>query len=194
MPRLLAIAGPNGSGKSVITARIELVGKYVNADDIKRQLGCSDLDAAKTAEATREYLLKNKEDFSFETVLSTMRNIDLMRRAKESGFYVACIYILTKSPDINVERVKNRAKNGGHDVSEEKIRTRFIRSVRLIPRLFEICDELYIYDNSVNTPAGSGYLLAEYKKGLPILFPNSIWSIEMISSLIRGEYADEYLS
>ena len=93
-------AGPNGSGKSTITERIRIIGKYVNADEIKRQLDCSDLESAVVAEATREYLLKNKKDFTFETVLSTPRNIDLMERAKVAGYQVVCIYILTKNPEI----------------------------------------------------------------------------------------------
>ncbi|MBR3991416.1 MAG: zeta toxin family protein, partial [Clostridia bacterium] len=126
MPRLLVFAGPNGSGKSTITERIRIIGKYVNADEIKRQLDCSDLESAVVAEATREYLLKNKKDFTFETVLSTSRNIDLMERAKAAGYQVVCIYILTKNPEINISRVRNRVKNGGHDVPDEKIRERFI--------------------------------------------------------------------
>ena len=85
MPRLLVFAGPNGSGKSTITERIKTVGKYINADEIKKQLDCSDIEAAEIAEVTREYLVKNKEDFTFETVLSTPRNIDLMKRARDAG-------------------------------------------------------------------------------------------------------------
>ena len=194
MPRLLVFAGPNGSGKSTITERIRIIGKYVNADEIKRQLDCSDLESAVVAEATREYLLKNKKDFTFETVLSTPRNIDLMERAKVAGYQVVCIYILTKNPEINISRVRNRVKNGGHDVPDEKIRERFIRALRLFPKLFAICDELYVFDNSIDTPAGSGNLIAEWKWNRISVFPNEIWDTAMITSLIGGDYPDNYLN
>ena len=83
MPKLLVFAGPNGSGKTTITSHIQCFGQYVNADDIKADLGCTDLEAAQIADRTREYLLENMMDFTFETVMSTDRNLNLLRRAKE---------------------------------------------------------------------------------------------------------------
>ncbi len=193
MPRLLVFAGPNGSGKSTVTEKVKTVGKYVNADEIKKQLDCSDLEAAKIAEATREYLLKNREDFTFETILSTPRNIELMARAKDVGYQVVCVYILTKDPEINISRVWNRVKAGGHGVPNEKIRERFIRALRLFPKLFAVCDELYVFDNSVDTPAGSGALIVEWKESKISVFPNDVWDTAMITSLIGGDYPDDYL-
>lgn len=193
MPRLLVFAGPNGSGKSTVTEKVKTVGKYVNADEIKKQLDCSDSEAAKIAEATREYLVKNKEDFTFETVLSTPRNIELMVRAKDVGYQVVCVYILTKDPEINISRVKNRVKAGGHGVPNEKIRERFIRALRLFPKLFAVCDELYVFDNSVETPAGAGALIVEWKESKISVFPNDVWDTAMITSLIGGDYPDDYL-
>jgi predicted ABC-type ATPase len=59
-PVVLAFAGPNGSGKSTITSGVPVVGVYVNADDIKKQFGVSDMDAAKLAEAQRRALLERR--------------------------------------------------------------------------------------------------------------------------------------
>ena len=50
-PQLLVFAGPNGSGKSTVTKGLPIVGLYVNADEIKRQSGCTDLEAAQEAES-----------------------------------------------------------------------------------------------------------------------------------------------
>ena len=85
-PCLLVFAGPNGSGKSTITRNIPLCGLYVNADEIKRISGCTDLEAAQEAEQLREALLASGKDFTFETVLSTDRNLNLLERAKEKGY------------------------------------------------------------------------------------------------------------
>lgn len=193
MPRLLVLAGPNGSGKSTVTEKIGIVGKYVNADEIKRKLGCSDLEAAETAEKTREYLLENNEDFTFETVLSTPRNIDLMKRAKEIGYQVVCIYVLTCDPDINVKRVNFRVSKGGHGVPLDKVRERYYRALRLFPDLFAVCDELYVFDNSIDSSEGAPSLILEWKNNRISVFENEVWSSEMITGLICGDYPDKYL-
>lgn len=54
---------------------------YINADEIKKSLKCSDLEAAQIAEKQRESHLENLEEFCFETVLSTDRNLRLLKRA-----------------------------------------------------------------------------------------------------------------
>ena len=82
-PEVIVFAGPNGSGKSTITKMAKTVGVYINADDIKRSSFCSDLEAAQKAEALREQAIREKRDFTFETVLSTDRNLNLLRRAKD---------------------------------------------------------------------------------------------------------------
>ena len=53
-PRILVFAGPNGSGKSTVTSQVQVVGTYINADAIKADSGCTDLEAVQEAEALRE--------------------------------------------------------------------------------------------------------------------------------------------
>ena len=193
MPQLLVFAGPNGSGKSTVTEMIRIVGKYVNADEIKRKHNCSDIDAAKIAEYTRESLLANKENFTFETVLSTPRNLDLMRRAKENGYQIVCIYVLTNDPNINIYRVNRRVSKGGHGVPPDKIRERYKRALRLFPNLFPICDELYVFDNSKDSSEGTPSLIIEWKKNRISIFDNDVWNTEMITSLIGGDFPENHL-
>ena len=45
-PVLLVFAGPNGSGKSTVTRHLPMSGVYINADDIKKDYGLTDLNAA----------------------------------------------------------------------------------------------------------------------------------------------------
>ena len=122
LPEIIVFAGPNGSGKSTITRLAKIIEPYINADDIKRSTQCSDLEAAIKAESLREYAFANKMSFTFETVLSTDRNLNLLRRAKENGFFIRCFYILTADVNVNIARVKSRVENGGHDVPEDKIK------------------------------------------------------------------------
>lgn len=152
-PEIVVFAGPNGSGKSTITEMLRPVNMvYINADEIQKALGCSNMDAAKIAEQRREEQLKKKESFCFETVLSTDRNLKLLKRAKESGFFIRCYYVLTADPNINVARVNSRVSAGGHDVPVEKIKSRYDKALALVHELVPICDICHIYDNSLDAP------------------------------------------
>jgi len=179
-PFLLVFAGPNGSGKSTVAQSFPHPETYINADDIKAEHGLSDIEAAQQAETLRNQLLSKGADFSFETVLSTERNLFLMNRAKDAGYYIFCIYVLTSSPDINVARVRGRVAIGGHDVPEKKIRDRYYRALSLLPQVNLLCDELLLYDNS-RTP-----VLIYSKNGTTqSISPSALWSEEKIRVLLN---------
>lgn len=108
LPEIIIFAGPNGSGKTTITRMARTIGVYINADDIKRSSLCSDLEAAVKAEELREEMIEKGEDFTFETVLSTDRNLKLLKKAKEKGYFLRCIYVLTSDYKINIARVSMR--------------------------------------------------------------------------------------
>lgn len=147
-PEIIVFAGPNGSGKSTITSLAKIIEPYINADDIKRTTLCTDMEAAVTADKLRNKLIDNGESFTFETVLSTERNLLLLERAKENGYFIRCIYVLTANPAININRIKTRVANGGHFVPDEKVISRYYKALDLIPRLVEVCDVCHIYDNT----------------------------------------------
>lgn len=151
-PEIVVFAGPNGSGKSTFTALLKPPMDYINADEIKKILKCSDYEAAKLAEKQREEHLQNMEEFCFETVLSTNRNLNLLKRAKANGYFIRCYYILTADPMINVFRVKARVEVGGHDVPEDKIISRFDKALALVHEVVSVCDICHIYDNSEDRP------------------------------------------
>jgi len=179
-PLVLVFAGPNGSGKSTLTRLMPNCGVYINADVLKKEYSLTDIEAAQKAEAIRNKLLEKKVDFSFETVLSTERNLILLRRAKENGYEVQCIYILTCNPDINVARVKGRVLEGGHDVPEEKIRSRYVKSLKLLPQIIDVCDKILVYDNSIMP-----FLVFKKDEDGISYFPNIVWSLEKLKDLIK---------
>lgn len=86
-PEIVVFAGPNGSGKSTFTELLKPPIDYINADEIKKNMKCSDLEAAQIAEKQREEHLANMQEFCFETVMSTDRNLNLLKRAKEMGVF-----------------------------------------------------------------------------------------------------------
>jgi predicted ABC-type ATPase len=181
---LTVIAGPNGSGKSTITESIKIVGLYINADEIKRRSGCSDMEAAVEAERVREFCLANRTSFAFETVLSTHRNLDLIARAKAAGFFVDSYFILTADPELNVKRVRSRAAYGGHDVPSDKTRGRYARSLANIPELIGVSDRIRIVDNTYEP-----YVIFVRDREKEALSPNGYWSYDDIVCLVRGAEA-----
>lgn len=125
---------------------------YINADEIKKYLKCSDLEAAQLAEKQREEHLEQMQEFCFETVLSTERNLKLLKKARAKGYFIRCYYILTADSMINVWRVKARVESGGHNVPEDKVIARYDRALALVKDVIAICDICHIYDNSTDRP------------------------------------------
>lgn len=99
----------------------------------------------------REIMLEKKRRFSFETVFSHESNLDIMRRAAESGYKVYLYFVSTESPEINKYRVKLRVSQNGHDVPEELIVPRYYRSLNLLYEAAEIAYQCFFFDNSGET-------------------------------------------
>lgn len=177
-PTILVFAGPNGSGKSTITKYVEIIPPYINADDVKKSTQCSDLEAAIKAENLREDSLSKNENFTFETVLSTDRNLKLLKKAKTQGYFIKCIYVLTADPKINVVRVKSRFAAGGHNVPEEKILSRYSKALDLIPDLIEVCDIFHLYDNSLKA-----FRIFKKRKSEFFYEENQFWNFDKIKKL-----------
>ncbi len=108
----------------------------------------------------------------------------MLKLAKEKGYFIKCVYVLTINPKINVARVKTRASLGGHDVPQEKIISRYNKSLANIPKLLELCDILHVYDNSLRKIIR---IIRKHKEELA-MFPNDIWDEEKIIALMEGRF------
>jgi predicted ABC-type ATPase len=100
------------------------------------------------ADFLRRKLLKERRKFSFETVFSHPSKIGFMREALNAGYKVYLYFVSTESPEINVFRVKARQQKGGHDVLEDKIRSRYDRSMDFMFDASLVADKSYFFDNS----------------------------------------------
>ncbi|MBK5285043.1 MAG: hypothetical protein JJE25_06540 [Bacteroidia bacterium] len=104
--------------------------------------------AAIIAEFLREENLHSGNDFSIETVMSHTDKIDFIKKANDKGYHVYMYFICTDDVRVNVERVKTRVKEGGHSVPEDKIKTRYKRTLNLLNSALKICYKSYLFDNS----------------------------------------------
>jgi predicted ABC-type ATPase len=88
------------------------------------------------ADYLRQSLLKTNETFSFETVFSHPGKVSFIEKANKQGYRTYLYFVSTNSPEINIERIKQRVSQGGHDVPESKIRERYKRSLgNLLPAM-----------------------------------------------------------
>ena len=180
-PMVLLFAGPNGSGKTTVKEYFDIVGRYTNADDIVSSTDASNLEAAKRVDKMRYESISRLEDFTFESVFSSQYKIELLQRAKDKGYFIKCIFILTVNPKINISRVHARTAQGGHDVSAEKICSRYYKSLKNIKFLLKLCDILHVYDNSTDKPVR---IIRKHKEDISI-YPNNIWDEESILKLLE---------
>lgn len=178
-PMILVFAGPNGSGKSTITQFFDIIGEYTNADNIVAATGMSNKEAAEFVNKKRYAAIEEKRDFTFETVLSSHYNLDILKKAKENGYFIKCIFVLTVAPSVNVARVAARVASGGHGVDTDKIVSRYNKSLGNIKELLGICDIMHVYDNTFEPVR----IIRKHKTDISV-FPNELWSEDDIKKLL----------
>lgn len=160
MPRLRLIAGPNGSGKTTLTDRLRHnydvpLGQYINPDEIELTLKNHESNPLKRsklaqtiATGQREIWLEKKVSHSYESVMSHHSHLEYIKRANQLGFKSYLYYVCIAEPDINIDRVDERVKLGGHPVPTDKIRSRYTRSLSHLYDMALQCHRVYFFDNT----------------------------------------------
>lgn len=164
-PRLWIVAGPNGSGKSTLydSTLIEDFGRSVwiiNPDLLTQRIidqeglerRAANLQSVERIMVWLRASLQTHRTVGVETVLSTDKYRSLVEDAKALGFEVRLIYVMLRSPDLNVERVRLRVLSGGHDVPDDKVRSRYAGSLAQLPWFLAAADRAYVFDNSGASP------------------------------------------
>jgi predicted ABC-type ATPase len=151
-PIVIAIAGPNGAGKSTFFhAHLAAAGmRFVNADVIARELALGPYEAARVADAVRRELLSQGESFVFETVFSdpVSDKVAFLEAAGRRGHIVVLCYIGLADPEQSTQRVAMRVSQSGHDVPDDKLRSRFPRTLENLRSAIQRLPHVLVYDNS----------------------------------------------
>lgn len=164
-PALWIIAGPNGSGKSSAYGQasvdepmgsIWIINPDLLAKRIRDQGGvepvAANMAAVQRIETWLYAFIDTHQTIDVETVLSTDKFRKLVAHAKSRGFTVNLIYVYLDSVELNIERVRTRVRKGGHDVPEDRIRARRLRSFDQFGWFFTEADRVDVFDNSGATP------------------------------------------
>ena len=134
---------------------------YIDGEDYLHfsENGINSYSVAIVADFFKEQYLKHRISFSFETVFSHPAKIDILRRAQAAGFKTYMYFVATENPVINVNRIKERVALGGHDVPEEKTRSRYLRCMEQVRYALPYLNRAYFFDNSTQ----QSLYLAEYE-------------------------------
>lgn len=164
-PILWIVAGPNGSGKSSLYNRTDIEGWggsvwIINPDLLtakiveteKLPLEAANLAAVERIQTWLDASIDAYQTIGVETVLSSPKYRDLVVVARSRGFEVRMIYVVLASPELQLERIIERVSSGGHDVPENKVRARRLRSFEQLAWFAQHVDQLLIFDNSVGEP------------------------------------------
>lgn len=164
-PALWIIAGPNGSGKSSAYGMASVDEPFgsiwiINPDLLTKRISeqegldgyAANLASVQRIERWLYASIDAHQTIGVETVLSTPKYRTLVERAQARGFSINLIYVFLNSAELNVKRVRTRVRKGGHDVPEDKIRSRRLRSFQEFGWFFAHADRVDVYDNSGATP------------------------------------------
>ena len=151
-PIIIAIAGSNGAGKTTFyhTQQANTGLRFVNADDLAVELRIGPYEAAEVAGALRQALVAKRTSFVFETVLSDPvgEKVDFLSDTSSLGYTAVLIFIRIADVETSVERVSMRVAQGGHDVPDGKLQSRFDRTLKNLQRAIRRLPHVLVYDNS----------------------------------------------
>lgn len=156
-PIVVALAGSNGAGKSTFFhAHLADAGlRFINADNLAAEMRLGAYEAADLAASIRRALIKQDESFVFETVLSDPvgAKVAELEEVHRQGTIVVLIFIRIDSSDVSKQRVSMRVAQGGHDVPDEKLESRFDRTLANLNRAIRSLPLVVIFDNAeLNRP------------------------------------------
>lgn len=158
MRNIVVIGGPNGAGKttaarSIVPDTLKIT-EFVNADEIARGVSpfasqTVAISAGRIMLGRMHELIRKEQNFAFETTCAGRSHIAFLRRCKAAGWQINLLFLWLPSPEISLERVAKRVKNGGHSIPPDVVVRRYASGLRnLVDLYIPLVDAFAIYDNS----------------------------------------------
>jgi len=94
-------------------------------------------------------LVRDRQSFAFETTCSGRAHIAMLRKCKADGWRVTLLYLWLPSPEMALERVARRVREGGHNIPGDVVIRRYWAGLANMRHLYlPVADVAAIYDNS----------------------------------------------
>jgi predicted ABC-type ATPase len=152
--RLYLIAGANGSGKTTLAhelLREEQGLVFLNADETAAKIGDSaGISAGRTILTDTAKMLADGKSFVIESTISGKYHRRVLDEARGRGYEIILIYVFLDALELNIARIKNRVRLGGHNVPEADVVRRFYRSVKNFGNVATLVDFWKLYYNGVD--------------------------------------------
>ena len=198
-PKAVFFTGTNGSGKSTIRENLLKDGQFtqdfvhIDPDKIARGINSTDprsvdMEAGRLAIGQFNQAIADKRPFSMETTLTGSSVLGRMQKAKDAGYEIHVYHVGLAHPNINVERVKARVKQGGHHIDEEVIRKRYHQSLNNLKEVIDrkLADNVCVIDNS-----GQHYSLGFATQNQQLVYVNQHSNIDWIKDVGQGLYEQQ---
>ena len=160
--KIVIIAGPNGAGKTTFAR--EFLPKeadcpiFVNADLIAEGISPFNPEIASfhagrlMIEEIKRHALGG-ENFAFETTLSGKTYAQMIPEWRKMGYEIKLVFLYLPDVTTAIERVKNRVRQGGHNVAGPTIIRRYEKGWYNFKHLYKyLVDGWVLYDNSGEKP------------------------------------------
>lgn len=178
------IGGVNGVGKSslsgVLSAESTDLGIIIDTDKITASIGGDKISGGKLAIQHINNCLNKGVNFTQETTLSGVRTLKTIKKARELDYFIRLYYIGISSSEESIKRIKNRVEKGGHNISEEDVKRRYLKRFEDLAKVLPYCNEVRFFDNE------NGFVeKGEYKNGKMIINAEQVpeWLKELNSYL-----------
>jgi predicted ABC-type ATPase len=145
-PHILMLAGPNGAGKSTAAPTLLdetlQITEFVNADVIARGLSAFDseavaISAGRIMLARLRELARERVNFAFETTLASRSFAPWIATLRQRGYRFTLFYLWLPTVELALERVRERARQGGHSVPPEAVRRRYAAGLRNFFKVYQ---------------------------------------------------------
>lgn len=162
-PTVVVLGGVNGAGKSTsaraLLAQQLAITTFVNSDEIARGLNAFAphtvaFEAGRVMLNRLRELAEARSDIGFETTLAGRTYLPFLTELKGTGYAIEIHYFWLQSPELAVQRIRDRVQSGGHDIPAPIVLRRYERSLWNSWHDYrKLADAWFVYDNSTSRTA-----------------------------------------
>ena len=189
MPELTIVIGCNGAGKSTWCENHAdaLPADFYNPDRVAKGMGNRNSRSKQRAagKVVRRLIhghLQRKESFGFEATYAGRSTPRIVERASKLGYEGHAVFIGTKNPAINIERVAACVRNEtGHNVATSDIRRRWRTAQENLARTADTINQIEVLDNSEGTSRVIGRI--EAKRDPILVEPGPQWTKQLAADI-----------